>query len=48
MEVFQQIQDMDEEDDEDEDNEEDSFSKGIVYGYFEQAENTFGQMEDAM
>ncbi|KAK8866027.1 hypothetical protein IAR55_001178 [Kwoniella newhampshirensis] len=49
METFQQIMDMDEEDDDAEEGEEKhSFSKGIVWGYFEQAENTFGDMEDAV
>lgn len=50
MEVFSQIRDMDDEDDEDEVDGGDghSFSRGIVYGYFEQAEATFGQMEEAM
>lgn len=44
MEIFQQIQDMD---DDEEDGDHD-FSRGIVWGYFEQAENTFNQMEEAM
>lgn len=46
MEIFGQIQDMDD-DDEDEGGGHE-FSKGIVWGYFEQAENTFKQMEEAM
>ncbi|WWC58487.1 uncharacterized protein I303_101030 [Kwoniella dejecticola CBS 10117] len=49
METFQQIMDMDEEDDgDDEDGEKHSFSKGIVWGYFEQAEATFKDMEAAI
>jgi len=38
------------EDDEDEDAEAGAheFSRGIVWGYFEQAEATFDQMEEAM
>lgn len=41
--------DMDEEDDVDEDSDEKhSFSKGIVWGYFTQAEETFKDMEDAL
>lgn len=47
MEIFSQIQDMDDEDDEDGPGSHE-FSKGIVWGYFEQAEATFKQMEDAM
>lgn len=46
MEIFSQIQDMDEDDDDEAGGHE--FSKGIVWGYFEQAENTFKQMEEAM
>lgn len=49
METFQQIMDMDEEDEVDEDSDEKhSFSKGIVWGYFTQAEETFKEMEDAL
>lgn len=49
METFQQIMDMDEEDEVDEDSDEKhSFSKGIVWGYFTQAEETFKDMEDAL
>ncbi|WWC86369.1 uncharacterized protein L201_001245 [Kwoniella dendrophila CBS 6074] len=49
METFQQIMDMDEEDDDgDDDGEKHAFSKGIVWGYFEQAEATFGEMEEAI
>ncbi|WWC66493.1 uncharacterized protein I206_100395 [Kwoniella pini CBS 10737] len=49
METFQQIMDMDEEDEgDDEDGEKHSFSKGIVWGYFEQAEATFKDMEAAI
>ncbi|WVQ62077.1 uncharacterized protein L199_000212 [Kwoniella botswanensis] len=49
METFQQIMDMDEEDDgDDEDGEKHAFSKGIVWGYFEQAEATFKDMEAAI
>jgi osomolarity two-component system phosphorelay intermediate protein YPD1 len=47
MEIFSQIQDMDDDDD-DEEGGGHEFSKGIVWGYFEQAENTFKQMEEAM
>lgn len=47
MEIFSQIQDMDDEDDEDGPGSRE-FSKGIVWGYFEQAEATFKQMEEAM
>lgn len=46
MEIFGQIQDMDDDDEDDAGGHE--FSKGIVWGYFEQAENTFKQMEEAM
>ncbi|WVR05985.1 hypothetical protein IAU60_003013 [Kwoniella sp. DSM 27419] len=49
METFQQIMDMDEDDDaDDEDGEKNSFSKGIVWGYFEQAEATFTEMNEAI
>lgn len=49
MEVFQQIRDMDEDEDDDEGGEGGhEFSKGIVWGYFDQAEQTFKQMEEAM
>jgi osomolarity two-component system phosphorelay intermediate protein YPD1 len=41
--TFNQILEMDEGDDGDRD-----FSKGIVYGFFEQAEQTFQMMEDAL
>lgn len=40
--TFEQILEMD---DDEEDRE---FSKSIVYGFFEQADNTFEKMEDAM
>lgn len=46
MEIFGQIQDMDDDDEDEAGGHE--FSKGIVWGYFEQAENTFKQMEEAM
>jgi hypothetical protein len=39
--TFEQILDMDEEDDRD-------FSKSIVFGFLEQAEQTFGKMDSAM
>ncbi|KAJ9614501.1 Phosphorelay intermediate protein [Cladophialophora chaetospira] len=39
--TFEQILDMDEEDDRD-------FSKSIVFGFLEQAEQTFGKMDTAM
>jgi osomolarity two-component system phosphorelay intermediate protein YPD1 len=55
MEVFSQIREMDDVDDEDDGESGEgggadahAFSKGIVWGYFEQAEHTFEQMEDAM
>jgi osomolarity two-component system phosphorelay intermediate protein YPD1 len=49
METFQQIRDMDDdEDEEDEDADPHEFSKGIVWGFFEQADTTFQQMEDAL
>lgn len=47
MDVFSQIRDMDDEEDEDERGE-DSFSHGIVWGYFEQAEDTFNNMKAAL
>lgn len=40
--TFEQILEMDDEDDERE------FSKGIVYGFFEQAETTFANMKKAL
>lgn len=46
MEIFSQIQDMDDDDDDEAGGHE--FSKGIVWGYFEQAESTFKQMQDAI
>lgn len=39
--TFEQILEMDDDDDKD-------FSKGIVYGFFEQAEATFQKMETAL
>ncbi|KAI9366985.1 histidine-phosphotransfer domain, HPT domain-containing protein [Aspergillus egyptiacus] len=39
--TFEQILEMDEEGEHD-------FSKGIVYGFFDQAESTFGKMEKAL
>lgn len=39
--TFEQILDMDEEEDRD-------FSKSIVFGFLEQAEQTFGKMDTAM
>lgn len=50
MEVLGQIREMDEldEEDEDEDEEAEPFSKGIVYGYFDQAEQTFDDMQKAL
>ncbi|WVQ85096.1 hypothetical protein IAT38_007260 [Cryptococcus sp. DSM 104549] len=47
METFQQIMDMDEDDDEDGEDKH-SFSKGIVWGYFTQAEDTFVEMQEAL
>jgi len=40
--TFEQILEMDDDDDERE------FSKAIVYGFFEQAETTFSQMDDSL
>jgi osomolarity two-component system phosphorelay intermediate protein YPD1 len=50
MDVFQQIRDMDEDDEDDEADGAGAheFSRSIVWGYFEQAEATFKQMEEAM
>ena len=50
MEVLQQIRDMDdeEEDDDDPEAEPHGFSRGIVYGYFDQAKSTFADMEKHM
>lgn len=48
MEVFSQIRDMDDDEDDEGGGGEHEFSQGIVWGYFEQAENTFKQMEEAM
>jgi osomolarity two-component system phosphorelay intermediate protein YPD1 len=39
--TFEQILEMD-------DNQEREFSRGIVYGFFDQAESTFVKMENAM
>lgn len=41
--TFEQILEMDDEDEDDRD-----FSKGIVYGFFEQAESTFENMDKAL
>ena len=47
--VLEQIRDMDEEDDDDDpDADPREFSRGIVWGFFEQAEKTFKEMEDAL
>lgn len=46
MEVFSQILEMDGMDEDDED--EEQFSRGIVWGFFEQAEATFEIMEQAL
>ena len=40
--TFEQILEMDDEDDDRD------FSKGIVFGFFDQAEQTFGKMETAL
>ena len=48
MEVFSQIRDMDEDEDDEGGAGDHEFSRGIVWGYFEQAEQTFTQMEEAM
>jgi osomolarity two-component system phosphorelay intermediate protein YPD1 len=48
LDVLNQIRDMDEEDEEEEEGDGRSFSRGIVWGYFEQAESTFEKMEEAM
>lgn len=51
MDTLQQIREMDDED-EDEDGDEDSdpreFSRSIVWGFFDQAEKTFGEMQQAL
>jgi osomolarity two-component system phosphorelay intermediate protein YPD1 len=39
--TFEQILEMDDDDDRD-------FSKSIVFGFFEQAEQTFTKMDDAL
>ena len=41
--TFEQILEMDDDDEDERD-----FSRSIVYGFFEQAENTFLSMEDAL
>ena len=46
METFQQIRDMDEDDDDE--GGDDEFSRGIVWGFFDQAEKTFGEMREAL
>jgi len=48
MEVFGQIREMDEVEDEDDGEGDHSFSRGIVFGFFEQAEKTFQDMEKAI
>ncbi len=48
MEVFSQIREMDEDEDDEPGAGAHEFSKGIVWGFFDQAENTFKDMEDAM
>jgi len=53
METFGQIREMDEEEDDDDGDDDGprdphAFSKGIVFGYFDQAEATFLQMEEAV
>lgn len=48
MDVFSQIRDMDDDEDDEGGGGEHEFSKGIVWGFFEQAEATFKQMEEAM
>ena len=50
LDTFQQIRDMDEDEDEevDEDADPREFSRGIVYGFFDQAKKTFGEMSDAL
>ena len=47
MDVFSQIRDMDD-DEEEEGGGDHEFSKGIVWGFFDQAEQTFKDMESAM
>lgn len=42
MKTFEQILDMDDDDDNRD------FSKGIVYDFFAQADQTFDQMDDAL
>ena len=46
--VLNQIRDMDDEDEDEDEEDSRSFSRGIVWGYFDQAETTFEQMEKAM
>jgi osomolarity two-component system phosphorelay intermediate protein YPD1 len=41
VDTFEQILEMDEPDD-------NEFSSSIVFGFFEQAEETFGQIEEAL
>lgn len=50
LDTFQQIRDMDEDDDEEQDEDSDprEFSRGIVYGFFDQAEKTFAEMAEAL
>ncbi|CAD6568848.1 MAG: hypothetical protein TREMPRED_004794 [Tremellales sp. Tagirdzhanova-0007] len=48
MEVFSQIRDMDEDEDDEGGGGDHEFSKSIVWGFFEQAESTFEQMEAAI
>lgn len=48
-EVFQQIRDMDEDDDEGSGDEDpNAFSRSIVWGFFDQAESTFKEIEEAL
>lgn len=50
MEILGQVFEMDELDEEDEDGEGGGheFSKGIVWNYFDQANNTFEEMKEAL
>lgn len=41
MDIFNQLLEMDDEEDRE-------FSKSIVWNYFDQAESTFGNMDDAL
>lgn len=48
LEQIREMDDMDEDEDEEEEEGPRAFSRGIVFGYFDQAEQTFGQMQAAL